>query len=122
MLSRKFAVSLALLFGLTAAWSSPVLAHASLVQSDPAAKSVGPAPKSFALTFNEKVSPTFSGFEVSMGAGMDVKVMTKFSDDGKTITGMPMGPFMKGTYKVSWHAAAVDDGHHTEGSFTFQVK
>jgi methionine-rich copper-binding protein CopC len=122
MLSRKFAVSVALLLGLTAAWTVPVLAHASLVQSDPAANSAGPAPKSFTLTFNEKVSPAFSGFEVSMGAGMDVKVTTKISDDGKTITGMPMGPFMRGTYKLSWHAAAVDDGHRTEGSFTFQVK
>ncbi len=122
MLSRKFVIRLAFFLGLAAAWTSPVLAHATLVQSDPAANSAGPAPKSFTLTFNEKVSPAFSGFEVSMGAGMDVKVTTKISDDGKTITGMPMGPFMKGTYKVSWHAAAVDDGHRTEGSFTFQVK
>lgn len=122
MLSRKFAVGLAFVLGLTASWTGPVLAHATLIQSDPAANSAGPAPKSFTLTFNEKVSPAFSGFEVSMGAGMDVKVTTKISDDGKTITGMPMGPFMRGTYKLSWHAAAVDDGHRTEGSFTFQVK
>lgn len=122
MLSRNFAISMALLLGLTAAWTAPVLAHATLVQSDPAANSAGPAPKIFTLTFDEKVSPAFSGFEVSMGAGMDVKITTKNSDDGKTITGIPMGPFMKGTYKVSWHAAAVDDGHRTEGSFTFQVK
>lgn len=122
MLSRKFAISAALLLGLTVAWIAPAMAHASLVQSDPVANSAGPAPKSFTLTFNEKVSPAFSGFEISMGAGMDVKVTTKISEDGKTITGVPMGPFMKGTYKLSWHAAAVDDGHHTEGSFTFRVK
>ena len=122
MLPRKSATGLVLLLGLTAAWTSPVLAHANLVQSDPAANSAGPAPKSFSLTFSEKVAPAFSGFEVSMGDGMSVNVTTKVSDDGKTITGTPMGPFMKGAWKLSWHAAAVDDGHRTQGSFAFQVK
>jgi methionine-rich copper-binding protein CopC len=57
-----------------------------------------------------------------MSDGMAMQVTTKVSDDGKTITGIPMGSFMAGTYKVTWHAAAVDDGHRTEGAFTFLVK
>ncbi len=100
----------------------PAFAHAKLVKSDPAPGSTIAAPKSIRLTFNEKVSPTFSGLAVSMGDGMTVKLASKVGGDGKTIVATPSGPFMSGHYKLAWHAAAVDDGHKTQGVYNFTVK
>ena len=122
MFLKKFAAGLAFMTGALVAFAGSADAHAMLVRSDPAANSTLPAPKSITLTFNEKIAPAFSGFDLAMGDGMTMHVTTKVSEDGKTITGMPTGSFMAGTYKVTWHAAAVDDGHRTEGSFTFTVK
>lgn len=119
---KKSTVGLALLMGALVASAGFADAHAKLLQSDPAANSTVPAPKAITLTFSEKIAPAFSGFDLAMGDGMTMQVMTKVSDDGKTITGMPMGSFTAGTYKITWHAAAVDDGHRTEGSFIFTVK
>lgn len=97
-------------------------AHAALVKSDPAANATVAAPKTISLTFNEDLTPAFSGFDVSMGDGMKMKVKTKVSDDKKTITGVPAGPMMAGAYTISWHAAAADDGHKTTGTLAFTVK
>jgi len=119
---QKSGTSFAALIGLMAGFTGPVLAHAGLLRSDPVPNSTISAPKSLKLTFSEKIVPAFSGFKLAMSDGMTVDVATKVSSDGKTMTGIPKGSFMPGTYKVSWHAAAVDDGHRTEGSFSFKVK
>ena len=97
-------------------------AHAVLVKSNPAANAVVRAPKFISLTFNEKLTPAFSGFDVAMSHGMKMKIKTTVSKDRKTITGALVGPVMAGAYKVSWHAAAADDGHRTMGSLAFKVK
>lgn len=122
MLFRNSATGLALLLSLLIASESPALAHAALLQSDPAPNSTVAAPKVIKVTFSEKVVPAFSGFKLAMDDGMTVDVTTKLSSDGKTMTATPKGSFMAGKYKLSWHAASVDDGHRTEGSFTFKVK
>ena len=83
-------------------------AHASLVKSDPAANATVASPKTITLTFDEELTPAFSGFDV-------VK-------DKKTITGVSSGPLMAGPYKIAWHAAAADDGHKTTGTLAFTVK
>jgi methionine-rich copper-binding protein CopC len=102
--------------------ASQALAHASLVKSDPAANATVAAPKTITLTFDEELTPAFSGFDASMSDGMKVKFKTTVSKDKKTITGVPTGPMMAGAYKLSWHAAAADDGHKTAGTLTFTVK
>jgi len=117
----KFAAGLAVL-GLTLALAAPAFAHTALLGANPAPNSTISAPKSLKLTFSEKIVPAFSGFKVAMSDGMTVDVATKVSSDGKTMTGTPKGSFMSGSYKLSWHAASVVDGHRTEGSFTFKVK
>jgi methionine-rich copper-binding protein CopC len=53
---------------------------------------------------------------------MKMTFKTKVSKDHKTISGTPSGPMMAGAYKISWHAAAADDGHKTQGTLTFTVK
>jgi methionine-rich copper-binding protein CopC len=97
-------------------------AHAALVKSNPAANATVAAPKAISLTFNEALTPAFSGFDMSMSDGMKMKVKTKVSKDKKTITGAPTGKLMPGAYTVNWHAAASDDGHKTSGTLAFKVK
>lgn len=102
--------------------ASQASAHASLVKSDPAANATVASPKTITLSFDEELTPAFSGFEVVMGDGMKMKFKTTVSKDKKTITGVSSGPLMAGPYKIGWHAAAADDGHKTTGTLAFTVK
>ena len=103
-------------------FSTQASAHAALVRSNPAANTAVSAPKAISLTYNEKLSPAFSGFGLTMGDGMTMKVKTILSRDHKTIIGVPVGRLMAGAYKVSWHAAAAGDGHRTQGVVAFKIK
>lgn len=121
MISRK-TVTTATALGVAALFAATqASAHASLVKSDPAANATVSAPKTITLTFDEALTPAFSGFEVTMGS-MKMPVKTTVSADHKTITGVLSGPVMTGPYKISWHAAAADDGHKSTGVLTFTVK
>ena len=101
---------------------SQASAHAKLVKSNPAANAVVVAPKVITLVFTEKLAPAFSGFELVMVEhnNMKIPVKTTVSRDGKTITGKPKGAFMKGNYKINWHAAS-GDGHRMTGVVPFKV-
>jgi methionine-rich copper-binding protein CopC len=118
MSSRPF---LAVVFG-TCLSASSALAHAGLVESDPAKDSTVSPPKAIKLTFSEKIVPAFSGIKLSMGHGMAVSTKTSLSDDGKTLTARPTSPFMSGKWTLSWHATSADDGHKSEGSYDFTIK
>lgn len=103
--------------------TSPAWAHAHLVSSNPAANAtVAAAPKAITLTFNEKLAPAFSKFELTMPEmnGMKVAVKTTVSKDGKSIIGTPQGALMKGAYKIVWTAASAD-GHKMTGEVVFRV-
>lgn len=102
--------------------AAPAFAHAHVVKSSPAANAVVAAPKQISVTFNEKLVPAFSKFEVSMtGMKMDVPVKTALAPDGVTIIGTPQGALMKGSYVINWSAASAD-GHKTKGSIPFKIK
>ena len=111
-----------LLFSLMVACASPAFAHAALLNADPAPNSTVAAPKSFKLTFSEKIVPAFSGFNLAMDGGRGTSVTSKVSADGKTMTGTPKGSLTPGAYKLYWHAASVEDGHRTESAYSFKVK
>ncbi len=102
--------------------AGPVLAHAHLVASTPAANaSLKAAPKEITLTFSEKLVPAFTKAELAMtDHNMKVPVKTAVSKDGKTLTATPQSPLMKGAYKVVWSAASAD-GHKMKGEVTFKV-
>jgi len=96
-------------------------AHAKLVNSSPATDATVAPPKAISLTFSEKVLPAFSSFDLTMVEhNMKIPVRTTVSADGKTLTGVPQRTFMKGAYKVQWHAAG-PDGHRMTGQLTFKV-
>ncbi len=106
---------------LAVAVASPALAHTRLVSSTPAANAKVSAPRTITLTFNERLVPSFSKFELSMPAhGMAVPVETAVSRDGKHIVGTLDAPLMKGAYRISWTAAGAD-GHKMTGTLDFQV-
>jgi methionine-rich copper-binding protein CopC len=119
---------LSLLFGLAGAAlltvASPTFAHAELVRSNPAANATVPAgPRSITLTFNERLVPAFSKFEVTMPAHNDMKVpvTTTVSGDGKRIIGTLERRLRPGAYKVLWTAAG-SDGHKLTGEVAFRVR
>jgi methionine-rich copper-binding protein CopC len=106
------------------ATSSPALAHAKLVGSSPAANAaVATGPTSITLTFNERLVPAFSKFELVMPehAGMKVPVATIVSRDGKRIVGTLENRLSPGAYKVIWTAAG-SDGHKLTGELAFRVR
>jgi methionine-rich copper-binding protein CopC len=117
---HKYAAGIAVSLGLILA--SPAFADAALVDSSPARDSMIAAPRTIKLTFSEKIAAAGSGFRLSMDDGMMMDAVTKVSDDGKTLAGIPTSGFMKGKYTLNWHATAVDGGGRTEGSYSFTVK
>ena len=102
--------------------ASPASAHTRLVSSNPAADAtVKASPRTITLTFNERVVPAFSKFELTMPAhGMNVPVTTTVSADGKRIVGTVGSRLMKGSYKIVWTAAGAD-GHRMTGELAFRV-
>ncbi len=118
---RKF-LPLAALAAVALAPAAPAFAHAHVVSSNPATNAVIAAPRAISVTFNEKLVSAFSKLDVAM-SGMDMKVpvKTSVSADGKTLTGVPQGKFVKGSYVVNWTAASAD-GHKMKGSIPFKIK
>ena len=102
--------------------TAPAFAHTELVRSNPAANAtVKTSPRTITLTFNERVVPAFSKFELTMPAHrMNVPVRTTVSRDGKRIIGTVPSRLMKGTYKITWTAAGAD-GHRMTGDLSFRV-
>ena len=101
--------------------TGPALAHTRLVGSNPAANAKVSSPRTITLTFNERLVPAFSKFELSMpDHDMTVPVQTSVSRDGKQIVGTVASPLVKGSYRISWTAAGAD-GHKMTGTVNFQV-
>lgn len=118
-------LAVAAIGGLTALLlAGSAFAHAHLVKSTPAANATVAAPKTISLTFNEKLTPAFSKFELSMPGmnNMKVGVKTIVSKDHLTIVGTPTAALMPGAYTITWHAASADDGHKLDGTVNFTVK
>jgi methionine-rich copper-binding protein CopC len=102
--------------------TGPALAHTRLVQSNPAADAtIHTGPKTITLTFNERLVPTFSTFELTMPEHrMKVPVKTAVSRDGKQIVGTLQNRLTVGSYKIVWTAAG-SDGHKVTGEVAFKV-
>lgn len=116
---RSFPIcTIALLIAFSAA---PALADAKLVQSSPAADATVGAPRTVRLTFDRPIVPA-SGVTLSMADGMSLPATTSVSGDGKTLIVHPTAPFMSGKWTLSWHAMSAEDGHKSEGAYSFTIK
>ena len=96
-------------------------AHAHLKTAVPAVGSTVPqAPTQVVIEFTEGVEPRFSTITVADAAGRAVEAGGVHLVGGNTHLGVDLKPLVAGTYKVTWHATAVDT-HKTEGDFSFTV-
>lgn len=118
---RSFKASLAAAVLLSLA-ASQADAHAKLVASTPAAGATIASPNTITLTFNERLVPAFSSFDLARGDGGAVGVKVSMGADHKSLVGAPQARLKPGAYKIMWHAAAADDGHRMSGAIDFTVK
>lgn len=97
-------------------------AHAFLKTAvPPVGGTVTAAPTEVVINYTEGVEPDFCTVTVQGASGARVdkgEVHLAPNDDQRLI--VPLQPLRPGTYKVIWHATAVDT-HKTQGSFIFTV-
>ena len=108
---------------LAIAAAGPAFAHAHLRSAVPAVDStVATSPHEVAITYSEGVEPKFCTIEVQDAAGKPVTTQNLHTapSDNKVLS-VELPTLAPGTYKVIWHATAVDT-HKTEGTFSFTVK
>lgn len=97
-------------------------AHAKLESTVPASDSSVSSPKVIQVHFNEAVETKMSNIKLATSDGTAVPVMSmNDAKDPATLTVMPSGPLKAGLYKVTW-SAVTDDGHKTQGTFSFTVR
>jgi methionine-rich copper-binding protein CopC len=102
--------------------SSITFAHAKLDSTIPAANSTVSSPKVIQVHFNEAVETKMSSVKLAMSDGMSVPVMAmNDAKDPATLSIMPSTPLKAGIYTVTW-SAVTDDGHKTQGTFSFTVQ
>lgn len=112
-------ISLVILLGTLASLAE---AHAKLVSTTPVADSSVSSPELIQVHFNEAVETKMSSIKLATGDGKSVSVMSM--NDAKvpsTLAIMPNAPLNAGLYKITW-SAVTDDGHKTQGTFSFTVK
>ncbi|MGV6876413.1 copper resistance CopC/CopD family protein [Pseudochelatococcus sp. B33] len=119
---RHWARSIILATVVVAACSSVcvgnALAHASLVNADPADGSVvATAPSSFALTFNEPTSPLV--LKLVQPDGTSIALQRFVLRDATLDIEAPTG-LANGTHVLSWRVIS-EDGHPVGGSVVFSV-
>ncbi|HRQ66366.1 MAG TPA: copper homeostasis periplasmic binding protein CopC [Xanthomonadaceae bacterium] len=120
---RSFSLGLALAVGLLS--TSFAYAHATLVQSTPAANAVVASPQQIDLTFNETLVPRASRLELEMVHGnstmpiehLDIEIV----NNGKTLRAKLHHPLEAGAYRVRYRAVG-QDNHPMTGDFSFTVR
>ncbi len=103
--------------------AGPAFAHAHLRSAEPAVDStVAAPPPDVTITYSEGIEPRFSTIEVQNAAGKRVdKDDAHLAPKDNKVFSVSLPALPPGTYKVIWHATAVDT-HKTEGTFGFTIK
>jgi copper transport protein len=119
---RAFGVALTSLLLVLA---TPVLgwAHATLVSSDPAAKSLLHAsPSRVRLVFSEALEPSLGRVSLVGSDGVVVKLAAAGDPHDVNALVAPLErPLHAGAYRVNWRVVSAD-GHPVEGSYVFTVE
>lgn len=98
---------------------STAAAHAVLVRSTPRWGAITRAePHQLELVFNEDVVPRYAHVMVVTGRGGDLAGRPRVA--GQVVL-VPLRPGHRGSYTVRWRMVASDDGHVTEGAYSFGV-
>ena len=99
---------------------SSAAAHAALVSATPGAGTViRQAPKILTLVYDEEVVPQYARVTVIDARGKNIAHAPRVA--GSTVTA-PLGLAHRGSYTVRWRMVASDDGHATEGAFSYGVR
>ncbi|HEY1998254.1 MAG TPA: copper resistance protein CopC [Paraburkholderia sp.] len=113
--------------GLVAALTLTVaqLAHAHAYpthQAPSAGSTVGTSQKDVAIDFDDGLEPAFSSITVTDAQGKSVTSDKSTVDaSNKKHMSVALNPLTPGVYSVAWVAVA-EDGHRTQGHYTFTVK
>ena len=105
------------------AFTSQALAHAHLTSATPPdGKAVAASPNELDLNFSEALNLKFSGVTLTGPDKVEVKLRDPILRDGdKTFVVTIPDKLAPGIYAVQWHVLS-NDGHKTQGSYTFTVK
>jgi methionine-rich copper-binding protein CopC len=99
--------------------TAPAFGHAKLRGSLPAADAQLPAaPKSLTLTFNETVRLAVLTLSID---GKDIPVTIDRNAPAAAQVTVTLPALAPGRYQVRWSALSVDDGHVTQGTFSFSI-
>ena len=99
--------------------AGPAFGHAKLRSTLPAADAkLSVAPKSVTLTFNEDVRLAV----LSVAAdGRQIPVTVDRSAPAASQVTVSLPALAPGTYQVRWSVLAADDGHASQGTFSFTI-
>jgi copper transport protein len=110
-------IGLLLLLGTIAYGPNPALAHASLIESDPADGTVlSDPPQHLTLRFNEPVAPLVLRLVSADGTSLTLD-RYRLTDMTLIIDALPIG---RGTHALSWRVVS-EDGHPVGGTILFSV-
>jgi len=99
---------------------SSAAAHAALVSATPGSGTViRQAPKILTLVYDEEVVHQYARVTVIDARGKNIAHAPRVA--GSTVTA-PLGLAHRGSYTVRWRMVASDDGHATEGAFSYGVR
>ena len=111
---------LALSLGFVVLFATPAFAHATLLQTKPAASQVlTTSPKSISLRFNESVEVDPSSIRMFDGKGNRVDTGTP-NASGPIVTAAVREKLGNGSYVVTWRVISADS-HPVQGAFAFQI-
>jgi copper transport protein len=106
--------------GLLLAVPASASAHAVLEKTTPAwGTVVARTPHEITLVYDEDVVAHFARIAVVTAGGENLAGPPRVA--GSVVT-VPLRPGSAGSYTVRWHMVASDDGHVTEGAFSFGVR
>ncbi|HVA26215.1 MAG TPA: copper resistance protein CopC [Chloroflexota bacterium] len=120
----RLSAGLALVVVAVLATTTPALAHANLVRSNPSANaSLDKGPARIKLWFSEQPEPRLTEIQVfdSQRQRLDAGPAQVAADDAKALVEPVKPELPQGVYTVSWRATSAIDGHVTGGAFAFGV-
>jgi hypothetical protein len=102
--------------------ASQASAQAKLESTTPKAESTVSSPDMIMVHFSEGIKTKLSSLKLTMGDGTAVSVMSmNDTKDPATLSIMPNTTLKAGIYKVTWSVVS-DDGHRTQGTFSFTAQ
>lgn len=115
----KFAVTLALAFSLAA----PALAHGLIERAEPpVGGAVAEAPTHAQVWFSEPIEPRFSALEVfPAGSATRIDLGDSQVESGNSLAVSLPPDLPRGAYTVVWRVVTLNDGHETDGAYSFGV-